>query len=90
MFATYQHHKRHKYMNLEQEHKEIMQQHQARLTNVKKMIRRGDWNAVMEKTGLSYYNVQRSMQRVGSKNHLLVVQTLEEVVLERLSQFKVG
>lgn len=57
--------------------------HIKRLQEVLLMKRNGDWDSVSKELGLSKDNVMRSFDRVYSKNHNLVVDTLEKVIEER-------
>lgn len=77
-------------MNLTQTHNEIMEQHEIRLQELQKLISRGDWISVAEKTGLKSNTAQIAFARKKSKNHLKVVKALEEVIAERLAQFKIA
>lgn len=77
-------------MNLTQTHNEIMQQHEVRLTELQKLISRGDWIVVAEKTGLNKNTAQKAFERKSSRNHLMVVKALETVIAERLDQFKIA
>jgi len=77
-------------MNLTIQHDKVVEAHTKRLEGLKKLIRRGDWQKVSEKTGLQSSYAQHLFSRVTAEKHLLVVSALEEVIEERVAKFKVG
>lgn len=62
------------------------EKHLARLFWLSGMKRKGDWRKVAVITGIGYYVAQRSFVRVYSRHHLVVVDTLERVIKERLNE----
>lgn len=60
--------------------------HLSRLKWIIKMKRKGDWGIVGDMVGLSWPNTQRAFQRVYSKHHLKVVETMEQVINKRLKE----
>jgi len=57
--------------------------HLVRITNILKLKRRGDWQAVAEMVSLLPANAEKSFKRVHSVNHKTVVNALEKVIESR-------
>lgn len=63
-------------------------QHLALLNKLKYNFRNGDWTEVARRTGLHKDNCTSSFRRIHSKNHALVVNTLHNVINERIEKLK--
>ncbi len=62
-----------------------LQERQEQLKELRSMVVWGDWTKVGEKLGISSANAQIQFRRLNSKRHALIVQTLEEVISERIN-----
>lgn len=67
---------------------ETQEKHNELLTSLKANFRNGDWNLVAQKTGLNKENCVTAFRRMHSKNHMLIVNALFEVINERMSLLK--
>lgn len=75
-------------MNLKNKQDDLLKKHQIRLTEIRSLLRHGDWKKIEKQTGLSQSNAHHAFNRVGSINHFKVVKAAELVIDLRLNKFK--
>lgn len=73
-------------MNLIKQMSEAEEKRKTYITQLRSAAKNGDIAKVQEITGLSQSNVSHALKRIHSKHHNLVVQTLENVIAERISK----
>jgi hypothetical protein len=75
-------------MNLRERQIEAESKHEFRLSELRSLVKHGDWKKVEEKTGLTQANVHHAFKRIGSVHHLKVVAALELVIKERIDEYQ--